>query len=466
MDLSYKQYVITSHELRIQGMEEVPVAGGYYIYVGKDLQAVTGKTAVGDYYCLLGDAFCSDTHLRTPLEDLMSLKERDIYTVSRHWTGRWVLIIGNELITDACGLMSAFYSDGEDNWLISSSIALLSSIIGINDIHKVYSTGLTWHLLPGTIHNQIKLLFCTQKILLNTKLEFEFHNRFAEWQHMPYEGRVSTITNCLVTGIKNIVKFSGRKPWVALTAGKDSRLTFAAAIRSGEEFETYTARHKNMIDADRKLPIIISQKYSIRHHLLNNGLYSKAKYDEYCAFCGYNSLGADAEFYATGQFEQIPSNAINIKSGLFEAGQKYSRSITGGNDDSFEEGLKKYYKSSFEDSTQVDAFNEWMAYQKKNPMPGIDIRDRFYLEQRLNGWAAALEQSLTINSFATIQIANSAVVLGCLLYTTADERNDLKMSYDLIRALDSRLLDYPVNRQTIGDSVRIILNGIKRRLLV
>ncbi len=464
MELSYKQYLLTNQALSLSDMKELPIEGGVRLYIGKDLPIRCGMTAAGTSYVLLGEAYCTDRFPREATEDLDAATDDAAFTITKFWTGRWALILGKELITDASGLMSVFYHEAENGWILSSSIALLSYQLGMNEDKRVALTGLTWSILPSTIRKAVKLLFCTQSVTLNSTLKIHFHNRFSEWRDISYEKRVKTITLSLVAGLKNIDKYSGRKLWIALTAGKDSRLTLAATLSAGVPFDTYTAKHRNISDADRHLPKEMSRKYGFTHHLLKKGQFSKAKYKEYCEFSCYNSLGADGEFYATGQFDMIPSSVVSIKSGLFEAGQTYARNIAGGEEQSFVDGMLRYFKVSFRDEMQLTAFYEWMEYQREHPMPGVDIRDRFYFEQRLNGWAAAIEQSLTINPFVSIQIANSAVVLGCLLYAPAETRDNLQLSYDLIRFLNPGLLDFPINQRTTCDRVRIVINGLKKRL--
>ncbi len=464
MDISHKQYLLSSTRRTITGMSELGVCEGKYLYIGEQLPVKSGRTASGKAFILIGDAYCCDQYPREAIEDLNTVTGEALDAITRYWTGRWMLILDNELITDACGLMSAFYYRNGDEWMISSSLALICRQAGIEVNKTVAKNGLTWQLLPSTISPDVRLLLCTQKMTIGDTLEMRYVDRFSLWKGLSYEGRITAITGSLTSALKNIERFSCRKIWLALTAGKDSRLTFAAAKKAGVTFDTYTARHKNMSEADRHLPEVISAKYGIRHHLLDKGKYTPSKYEEYFAFTGGNSLGADAEFYATGQFDQVPDDAVVIKSGLFEAGQSYARRIAGGNETSFADGMKTYYRSSFVDESQTLAFDEWMEYQRRNPMPGIDIRDRFYLEQRLNGWASAIEQSLTINPFSSIQIANSAVVLGCLLYASEEDRKDLRLSYDLIRKLDEKLLEYPVNQRCWQDQVRIVLNGLKKRL--
>lgn len=464
IDLTHKQYLISNRRIAPQGMVEFVFGEGCYLYAGFDLRVRKGITKRGKQYIVLGEAFCTDKYPKEVVEDLESPDFQDSISATRYWTGRWALIVDSILITDASGLMSAFYQNDGADWMVSSSLALISNQLGLNCDKTVSKIGLTWCLLPYTIQNSVKLLFCTQKMHIDSSLSTEFCNRYEEEKDLSFEERVNKITQCLTIGIKNIEHFSGRIIWLALTAGKDSRLTFAAALSSGVHFDTYTAEHQHMSVADRKMPAKLSNTYGVQHHCLRKEKYSVSKYKEYCSFSGNNSLGADAEFYATGQFAQIPDNAVVIRSGLFEAGQTYARRIAGGDRDTFIQGIRAYYKDDFQTPAQDAAFNEWLDYQDKFAMFGIDIRDRFYLEQRVNGWVAAIEQSLDINAFVSIQIANSSVILGSLLYATQDDRKNLHLSVELIRHLNEKLLDFPINKPSWRDMVRNAFFGLKKRL--
>ena len=466
VELTHKQYLISNRRIAPQGMEEFVLAAERYLYVGSGLRVRKGETKRGESYVLLGEAYCTDRYPKEVVEDLESPDFQDCISATRYWTGRWVLIVDSILITDACGLMSAFYQNDGTDWMVSSSLALISNQLGLRCDKKVSKTGLTWCLLPYTLQDSVKLLFCTQKMHLGSSLSTEFCNRYEDEKDLSFEERIDKITQCLTIGIKNIAHFSGRKIWLALTAGKDSRLTFAAALSSGVHFDTYTAEHQHMRVADRKMPAKISKVYGIQHHNLRKGKYSTSRYNDYCHFSGFNSLGADAEFYATNQFAEIPDNAVVIRSGIFEAGQTYARRIAGGDRETFIQGIRTYYKDDFQNPVQDAAFNEWLDYQDKHPMFGIDIRDRFYLEQRVNGWVAAIEQSLDINAFVSIQIANSSVILGSMLYATQDDRKNLRLPVELIRQLNEKLLDFPINKSSWRDTVRIAFYGILKRLHV
>ena len=97
-------------------------------------------------------------------------------------------------------------------------------------------------------------------------------------------------------------------------------------------------------------------------------------------------------------------------------------------------------------------------------LKNIDLRDRFYIEQRVNGWVSAIEQALTINDFDSIQIANCQELISLLLAATDDEREDNTLAYRMIEALVPELLKYPVNKQSAIDKINIIRRAIVKRL--
>lgn len=105
-------------------------------------------------------------------EDIRNFEGDSLLDLSKNWTGRWLLIRGNELITDATGLMSAFYWTRGNEWIISSSLALLAEVLGYPIKDSVQTSGLDWHLLPRTIMPNVNALFCTQQLRLPINLRY------------------------------------------------------------------------------------------------------------------------------------------------------------------------------------------------------------------------------------------------------------------------------------------------------
>lgn len=458
INITHRQYLISSLQRNIPEMREIYLSCGAYLYVGKQLKIKYLKDAKKRKYILLGNPFCVNITGRNVEEDTNTFKGSNVNELVKNWTGRWLIIAENEIQIDAVGLMAAFYTI-DKNWCISSSLALINSVTGKVPSKKVATQGLTWQLLPETLTNDVRCLFCTQKIdISHGIISIIFNPWIKDCRNLSTQEKVRNIANMLKAAVTNIERFSGKDIWIALTAGKDSRLVLAAALAANIKFITYTADHHNISSADKTIPSKIAKDLGFLHKFIKAKKTSQAKEAEYETFTAGNSRGADQLFYARGQSEQILSNAIVIRGGLFEAGQQYARKIAGAELDSFRRGIESYYQSSLVDTKQSVAFTEWLGYVKKHPIPFLDIRDRMYIEQRGGGWVAAIEQSLDLAEWESIQVANSRAILSILLSGTTEERNNLSLSYDTIWFLKPELCKYPFNKSSIKDWIKIIKN--------
>lgn len=435
-----------------------------YLYIDKELPLLQKNDKKGRTFIILGNAFCTDIYPKQISDDIQDFDGESILNLTQNWTGRWLLIQDNNLITDATGLMSAFYWANGGEWLISSSLSLISYVLDIPIERHINNNGLDWHLLPDTIIPSVRALFCTQMLKLGKILEVKAVSRFSDKSALTTEARVQEVTKRLQVALRNIERFSCRNILIALTAGKDSRLVLASALSSKIKFSTYTMEHSNMLTADKKLPGKIAMKYGFKWSFIKQTKQNAMLVDDYLHFNGGNSKGADLIFYSAGQHQQLPTNAIVIRSGIFEAGQQYGRHTMGDTMESLKTGFFKYYETSLKSDGQKAAFNKWEYYAKQYPIQHIDIRDRFYIEQRVNGWVSAIEQALTINDFETLQIANCQEIISVLLSTSEDERKNNRLAYCMIKSLDPDLLDYPVNKQSLLDKINIIKSVILKKI--
>lgn len=461
--LAKKQYILSSKVLNIPEMNCSRIKEGY-LYVHKELifQRAEDKKRRG--YIVLGKAFCTDVYPKYIQDDISEFEGDSLTELTKNWTGRWLLIRDNELITDTTGLMSAFYWSDNADWMVSSSLALLSNVLNAPITRSVSNSGLDWHLLPDTIMPNVSALFCTQMLQLGKRLKPLPINRFSDKNSLTSDMKIREVTDRLQVALKNIERFSGRNIFIALTAGKDSRLVLAAALSAKVKFTAYTMEHPNMLVADKKLPGTIAKKYGFLWSFIRMKKQDHQLAERYLGFNGGNSKGADIIFYSSGQSQQLPADALVIRSGIFEAGQQYGRHTMGSSMESLKTGFCEYYKTSLKAEGQKEAFEKWVDYAEKNTIPFIDLRDRFYIEQRVNGWVSAIEQALTINDFDTLQIANCQELISVLLSATNEERIGNHLALRMIETLQPELLNYPVNRQSLIDKINIIKRAVFKRL--
>ena len=436
-----------------------------YLYVDKLLQCQKAISADGKDIYLLGHAYCMDKKDKTPVDDIGKTLFNELENVSHNWTGRWLLIGNRQLITDASCLMSVFYHSDEHGWYVSSSLALISRLSGSPIGSSVNPTGLTWQLLPKTLLDEVNALFCTEKLEWDeSKIYIKPIKKFKDCNSLSTQEKVVAISSMLQNALWNINKYSGKNVTIALTAGKDSRLVLSAALATGISFESYTAIHPNISRSDEGIPVEISHRFDFKHQLIKPKRFDMLKEKDYQEFSSYNTLGTDMFFYAHGQFDGFTRDTVIIRSGIFEAAQHYGRSImTDATLEALEEGVRKYYSSDIS-KKQDKALKEWIAYAKENPIPFVDVRDRFYIEQRVNGWVAAIEQAMDINDFTSIQIANCSELISVLLSATDEERSNLSLSFEPIKLMTPGLMEFPVNKRLFRDTFRIYKNGIIKRI--
>ncbi len=460
-DIAKRQYVLSDRQLDLQNMQEYRLAGNY-LYTHRELNMGIAHTADGKQVVVLGNAFCTDKAGKRFSEDIAAFSGADIGDATRYWTGRWTLITEKELIHDATGLMGAYYAANETGWVVTSSPALLAQVTGKNSRGTVKADGISWQILPGCIVEGGKTLLCTQRLCFTQAGLSVVPNQWIwDRRSLSTEEKSRAVADMLVNGFKNIQAFSGRDILLALTGGKDSRVTFAALVSSGVPFSCYTAQHENISNADKTIPQKLSKTFGISHRYIKNAKMDKSRLWDYIRFTAGNSNGADAQFFACGQFDKLPENAVVIRSGLYEAGQTYGRSVAGPEPEEFVKGMTGYYGELTKDPVQAEAFSQWLKNAQENPIDFVDLRDRFYIEQRVGGWAAAIEQSLDMNDFVSIQIANCPELLSVLLSATEQERKELALSYKTMELLEPGVLAFAVNRPSLSDKL-LRVKGVLR----
>lgn len=459
-DITKKQFVFSSRRLVINNMREYEIFGKF-LYVHDQLRFCRCTTADNKTAVLLGNAFCADVVGKRAEEDIGALAGTDTLSLTRWWTGRWVLITEGELISDASGLMNVLYGWQKADWIISSSPALLAVLLRADAKEQVKSTGISWRILPGSILPGVKTLLCTQKILFgNQTLSIAPKQWIRDYRALSTGEKCRRVADMLVAVCQNMHRYSGRQIWLALTGGKDSRLVLSALLGAGVPFSVYTAAHPQISHADKTVPVQLAKSFGVEHRYLKSGAADPDMRLDYDRFCAGNANGADAYFYTHGVFSQIPKDALVIRSGLFEAGQTYARSYASPDEQSFFCDMAAYYRD-LQYGDQKTAFAEWQRHTAENEIAHIDLRDRFYIEQRVGGWVSAIEQSLDMNDFLSIQIANNAELLSVLLSCQAEEREALSLSYETMRLLEPGVLSFPVNRKTWQDKIAHIADICK-----
>lgn len=455
MNIYKKQYVISDRKLELPYMREI-MQFGLYLYLGEDLMLRQINDCNGKIVYLLGNAFSTELDGICIENEIASWDGVDPQKLTYFWTGRWVLIYSNGIIMDPCGLMPAFYIMENDKlWLVSSSLAVISNLLELTTHSTVQNNGISWRIVPGSALLNVNKLLATQKLNLNNGvISIEPQMWIKQYRDYTTEQKCRFIAERLVNACKNINQFSNKKIYLAITGGKDSREVLSAFLSAKiSNLRLLTFLYNGIYQCDIKIPKSIAHDYSISYAQICPQKWSKDKNMEYINFSCDNIHDTDEIFYSCGQFDMLNRDVLLIRSGLFEAGQMYARKIEASSIAELKNGLQIRY-GVFKDELQEKAFTEWAQWVEEHPIDFIDIRDRFYIEQRVGGWASAIEQSLDLNDFTSIQIANSAAILSVLLSANEYERKNQSLTYGVIKLLEEKLLDYPINKISLFERIK------------
>ena len=91
------------------------------------------------------------------------------------------------------------------------------------------------------------------------------------------------------------------------------------------------------------------------------------------------------------------------------------------------------------------ALGAWKAWVCQTSHPGLDWRDRFYLEQRTAGWAASLMQGFDLLDHQLLPIANARAYFDLALQVPLEIRQRSGHHMDLVKRLAPALAAFPYN---------------------
>lgn len=448
--INRRQYLISNQgDLKIIGMESRAVED-YFIYYDSELKwkQITDKD--GCCWTLIGEAYSVKAIGSTPEVELENAHTSEIENVYFYWTGRWTLVGNREIHVDSTGMMLQYYLCKDSCWMVSPSLNVIFNANKrlFTDFKQKMTpnASINWHPAPLTKLDCVYRMFASQKLVIcGDKIEPHYRKVIDE-QYREYSNdeKKKLLSSYLVNAVTNVAKYSGKKIWLASTAGYDSRVVLSALLAAKVPFSTYIFNHDNISNADIEIPKRMADDLGYKHTFINKKQSSpnKALLHKYDEHTFYSIDDADRIFYADGQYSEIPDDAITVKS-VFEISRGfYYQRIPNPND--FKKKIEEQYPEIASYSNYQKSIDLWFSWVEKHPN-GMDIRDRFYMEQRIGGWLSTLQQSLDMLPCTQIQIANSAAILSASYWYSQEDKEKNRICYEQIQALYPQLLEYPFN---------------------
>lgn len=455
MRLHRRQFILGPRPVHITAeWQSAPVDGYGHLSYSPELPVTRVLTGDGPVAYLLGLAV-QIAGKASPGEELRAATAQSVSTHYRWWAGRWILLIGSQLHMDAAGLLGCFYArqpppEGEKALWVSSSAALLRQVLETDDkpmrsIH--HAVGIDWYPPPGSRFESIRRLLPSQILELSSGALLPRPLLLVAPAHYSYEETLDRMQGDLVGAVRGVADRSGEL-WLALTAGYDSRTLLAAAMYAGVRVRTYTHIDKYMRNHDRIIPPKLAAAAGMTHEFYAGGSHRRDLLDLFDEHTAGHSIDRDRYYFARQYFGWSQPGDTILRGLGFELGRcnYWSRFPGRGpkadvpDADVILKGMRDRSRSTRE------PLQEWIAWTQAHPEPAMDWRDRFYLEQRLAGWASSVEQALDLVDGDVFHAANSQSYYANVLQVPEEKRCRSLHQEDLIRRMAPELLKFEFNR--------------------
>jgi hypothetical protein len=310
---------------------DVPVVANlpFELYKSDDLpiSVALGNRAV---VALLGEAVIPELSVSSTQEvaDWLCVGAAtvdDVWEKLAKVSGRFVAIVHERdgetyVLPDATASRSVFYGGG----IVASHAHLIADLLGLSPspavlemvMTKEYREGI-WHL-PGkmTAFDGVSLL--TSNTLLAAKTGEITPMALVGINAVELKELASLIarTYSLLRDHNEIV--------ISLTAGVDSRITFAAALSDGRPFTCYTYVTNAASRRDQEVARRLCDQFGVAHQTIEVGPANEDFRDRHRRATGYirNEKEADTIWACSRQF---PKEKLELKSSISEVGRAFYR---------------------------------------------------------------------------------------------------------------------------------------------
>jgi hypothetical protein len=143
---------------------------------------------------------------------------------------------------------------------------------------------------------------------------------------------------------------------------------------------------------------------------------------------------------------------VSLRGGIFEVARGFYRSrfpatLPADDSDAFALIASVFQFDRFHRGSAAhrDGVMQWLRWARRSTEPGLDWRDRLFLEQTVTGWLGSTAQGLDLCACELAYPANSQLLLSTLLAIDAGRRAEGRHHEDLIGRMAPELLRIPFN---------------------
>lgn len=473
-----RQFILAREAVEAQGWTSEKLSSGYILSWENHLKVLVSADKI---VCLIGHCW-SVVEEGYDVSRALTMSRDAILNEEKTWSGRYLLIIGDEIYLDASGTLGVFY-DGE---IISSSLSLIFKIKGLDVVYPKIKHGIALDFVPGEYTECPGVKRLLPSLVLNYTTGMTYSRELLPDRDFPQLSeaeRTELLSKYLVIGLRNMHReFPESKLMLALTGGRDSRTTLVGLALSGLSYETFTLEHGDIDSDDVNLPPVLAKRLGVRHRYIRRDkkAFSREKYDEYLEFGAGLDVDEDLLFYAYGQYSRLVEDSrpiVILRSSIYpNVIYSWSNFLSEGEPFTAENLRKISHTLRFKDE-YYNSLSEWF---KSTEVYGrnlwIDISNLFNWENRCGCWTSSIEHSFDIyDDITSVQVGNSRVCVSLMMGYSADDRRERRTQEGIVSTICPRIGDVGYCKKPFADNAgkiqKIVAklgrvpSGIRRRLM-
>ncbi|MDO4960873.1 MAG: hypothetical protein Q4E57_03315 [Eubacteriales bacterium] len=443
-----RQFIISRSPFEKEGWDNLELWDGYVLSYHRDLRVyIECEKKV----LLLGTAWQVLPGRKAPWEELKAadaaeLTKENIYRMEESWCGRYLLIAGDIVYTDACALLNVYYSE----YGFSSSCAILREAMGLPKVRFEGEGDLNFMPSPGTQYKEISKLLPSQ--IYNFK-ENTVYLRPLYFSHTGEFGDENAVkrqfSDVFANSLRTLIgMFPDHRVLLSITGGKDSRTVLAMAKYSGIPFECYTMEYDDIPEDDVTIPVKLCEAIGIKHSYIKR---DKTRYDaalekEYDEHTLNLANDADRLQYAYGQYKELTNGydkTLLIRGSVWELAIEVYQNFLGVEKPLDKKTIFAQYgiKKGSVIGNSMESFISWV---NENPLDNVSPGDRFTWEFREGDWLPAIEQGFDLmDNVYSFQPINCRYLISMLYTFTLEDRMGKNHQKKLIAFACPEIADIP-----------------------